>query len=99
MAGLSALADIATIVGTGFAVGAALWAAALRPLNEKVVRIDGAVAAIRGKVDKLETDMAHVSGQVEAVTDAVVPLLADHYAGDPQKVAGLLSAFHPRHAT
>ena len=60
MAGLNAAADIATVVGTAFALGAALWGGALRPLNKKVARIDGAIDQIKGKMGTLETDVANV---------------------------------------
>ena len=85
MAGLNGAADIASVVGTAFVLGAARWGGALRPLNKKVARIDGAIDEIKGKMGTLQTDVANVSAQVEGVADAVVPLLADHYAVTPKR--------------
>ncbi len=70
------------------AVGiATMWRWALRPLQREVARLAHRVRA-------LEEVTEQMGGQVRGVTQALVPVLAERYAGNSRAVADLLASFN-----
>ena len=64
-----------------------LWRWAFGPLRAEVHHLGTRLA-------NMETAVGEASGQVGGMTRVLVPLLADHDAGDPAKVVDLLGTFN-----
>jgi hypothetical protein len=94
MGGLNAVAAIATVVGTALALGGALWQWAFRPLNERIDGVQGSLTEALGTLHSLEGAMDSTEAQVGGLTEALAPLLAERYAGDPAKMAAVLATFN-----